>query len=273
MRMFFAWLVSTPVAALVAQHALHSAPTIGRAAGALHTAPTIGRAMGALHTAPTIGRAAGARLVADAASGNDASNVFEDEFQLHHGLQSERVRLGDAHEIIGAEGLWNKPLYVLLFGEGMEEGVYTIRHRSSATCFVLAFEEWEEAARFSMQLEGEGFALPRAESWAAEILAEFCATIGLQLGLVPGGQLITPPSEIEFAEAPSEDEFAELPACEPPRWSDEYPEMVAALERIYSMERSPEIHRKLYHMMSMRRPEIWEDTAVNWPSSWHGYTE
>jgi hypothetical protein len=173
---------------------------------------------------------------------------------FHHALGQSNVKFAqDAEELLATETAWRVSghLWVLLFGSGQGEGIYTLKHPRDSEFFVLAFEEPEEASRFAMQLEAEDFELPRAEPWPGELLCEFCSSTGLSLGLVLGGELVMPPSKNQFA--PVED----LPASF----------HVKTLERIFNMEEitSPEVHRQLSRMYAMRRPRMEEDTAVNWP--------
>ena len=177
---------------------------------------------------------------------------------FHHGLQTADVKFGQADEVLADNPSWREEghLWVLLFGSGESEGIYTLRHPQDTEHFVVAFEDADEASRFAMLLEAEDFELPRSEPWPGELLSEFCTSTGLSIGLVLHGELVMPPSQNQWTPA------EQLPTTL----------HVKSLERIFNMEEitSPEIHRQLQRMYAMRRPRMEEDTAVNWPQSWNG---
>ena len=102
------------------------------------------------------------------------------------------VSLGAAKPLLN-----NKPkAWVLIFNEGSaNEGVYTLQGRSTrATSYVLAFEEHEEASRFGLLLQAQGFDEPAAVQWPSKHLSEFCEGAGFELGLVPHDTVLLPPS-------------------------------------------------------------------------------
>lgn len=181
---------------------------------------------------------------------------------FHHGLRAADVKFGKADEVLADNPSWREEsghLWVLLFGSGESEGIYTLRHPRDFEYFVVAFEDAEEASRFAMLLEAEDFELPRSEPWPGELLSEFCTSTGLSIGLVLRGELVMPPSQNQWTPA------EQLPTTL----------HVKSLERIFNMEEitSPEIHRQLQRMYAMRRPKMEEDTAVNWPQSWNDYVD
>ena len=60
--------------------------------------------------------------------------------------------------------------------------------------YVLAFEEHEEASRFGLLLQAQGFDEPAAVQWPSKHLSEFCEGAGFELGLVPHDTVLLPPS-------------------------------------------------------------------------------
>ena len=88
---------------------------------------------------------------------------------------------------------------------------YTLQGRkTSAKCsgtFVLAFERREEASRFSMLLQAQGFGMPTAAAWDAEELSDFCASADFGIGFVPTDALLFPPQNNYF-DADTEEEEA-----------------------------------------------------------------
>jgi len=98
--------------------------------------------------------------------------------------------------------------WVLLFNPGERtEGVYTLQGRETPGAphgtYVLAFEEQEEASRFAMLLQAQGFDLAFATKWTSELLGDFCDTADFDLGFVPDAALLIPPEQNFFvADAP-----------------------------------------------------------------------
>ena len=83
-------------------------------------------------------------------------------------------------------------VFVLSFRPGaQDEGVYTVQG-SSATSFVLAFEENHDADHFARLLNAQGFGVAPL-SWSANDLVSFCDGAGYEVTLVPGGTQIEPP--------------------------------------------------------------------------------
>ena len=87
---------------------------------------------------------------------------------------------------------------------------YTLQGRkTSDKCsgtFVLAFERREEASRFSMLLQAQGFGMPTAAAWDAEELSDFCASADFGIGFVPTDALLFPPQNNYFDADTDEEE-------------------------------------------------------------------
>ena len=97
-----------------------------------------------------------------------------------------------------AESAW-----VLLFNAGeRNEGVYTLQGRQAPDkgrgTYVLAFEQHEEACRFGMMLQAQGFDLATATKWTSELLVDFCDVANFSLGFVPDASLLMPPEQNYF---------------------------------------------------------------------------
>jgi len=108
------------------------------------------------------------------------------------------AQLGPPTEVLrGRPTAW-----VLIFNAGRnDEGVYTLQGRSTPiSSYVLAFEETDEALRFAHLLQAEGFDLPQPMQWHAEQLRTFCESGQFELGMVPTGALLTPPTHNEYDE-------------------------------------------------------------------------
>ena len=86
--------------------------------------------------------------------------------------------------------------WVLIFNAGQDdEGLYTLQGSEASGAqhegtYVLAFEQLEEASRFAMLLQAQGFDMPTATEWPAEQLSEFCASTDFGLGFVPTEALL-----------------------------------------------------------------------------------
>ena len=108
-----------------------------------------------------------------------------------------RTVYGDADDVLREEKV--EAPWVLIFNKGREdEGMYTLQGRETpekgSGTFVMAFERQEEASRFSMLLQAQGFGMPTATSWASEELSDFCASADFGLGFVPTGALLFSPT-------------------------------------------------------------------------------
>ena len=86
--------------------------------------------------------------------------------------------------------------WVLIFNAGQDdEGLYTLQGSEASGAqhegtYVLAFEQLEEASRFAMLLQAQGFDMPTATEWPAEQLSDFCASTDFGLGFVPTEALL-----------------------------------------------------------------------------------
>jgi len=102
-------------------------------------------------------------------------------------------------------------LFVLIFNPGKSnEGVYTLQGKTSpASSYVLAFEQTDEAIRFADLLHAEGFDMPQPMEWRAETIRTFCERGEFEIGIVPRGALLTPPSHNEYGR-PREGNFDRL---------------------------------------------------------------
>ena len=63
---------------------------------------------------------------------------------------------------------------------------------------MMAFERREEASRFAMLLQAQGFDMPTSTSWEAEELSAFCDEADFGVGFVPEGALVFPPEDNYF---------------------------------------------------------------------------
>ena len=98
-----------------------------------------------------------ARRAAPAMLADDSWSSLESQIRSQLRSVCAGVSLGAAKPLLS-----NKPkAWVLIFNEGSaNEGVYTLQGRSTrATSYVLAFEEHEEASRFGLLLQAQGFDL------------------------------------------------------------------------------------------------------------------
>jgi len=91
-------------------------------------------------------------------------------------------------------------VYVLIFNPGQtDEGVYTLQGKSMrAGAYVLAFEQDDDAHRFSELLQAEGFSGAVPLRWDKMQLRAFCDSGDFEVSLVPTGAVITPPAKNEF---------------------------------------------------------------------------
>merc|ERR1719272_2005257 len=112
-----------------------------------------------------------------------------------------RTVYGDADDVLRQEKV--EAPWVLIFNKGREdEGMYTLQGRETpekgSGTFVMAFERQEEASRFSMLLQAQGFGMPTAAAWDAEELSDFCASADFGIGFVPTDALLFPPEDNYF---------------------------------------------------------------------------
>ena len=91
-------------------------------------------------------------------------------------------------------------VFVLLFNVGTDnEGIHTLKltppeeEGGDPYDVVLAFEEEEDATRFSLLLEAQDFPTPTVESIDRTEIEEFCLGAGYELKFIPVGTLAVPP--------------------------------------------------------------------------------
>lgn len=138
-----------------------------------------------------------ARSCAAMCAGGDNEWGFNMD-ELRHRITSSAsaAQLGPAHEVLHNRQV----VWVLIFNPGRnDEGVYTLQGRTSpSSSYVLAFDQTDEAQRFAQLLQAEGFDLPQPMEWHADQVRNFCETGQFDLGIVPTGALLTPPTHNEY---------------------------------------------------------------------------
>ena len=137
-----------------------------------------------------------------------SSDGLSAEFQRLMSQRSDTI-FGQPTEVLRKQKV-DTP-WVLIFNAGTsDEGMYTLQGRkTSDKCsgtFVLAFERREEASRFSMLLQAQGFGMPTAAAWDAEELSDFCASADFGIGFVPTDALLFPPQNNYFDADTDEEE-------------------------------------------------------------------
>jgi hypothetical protein len=135
-------------------------------------------------------------MMADSSEG-DAPDWFMEYRQLSNRIAGENggAQLGSPDQLLDNVG----NAWVLIFNGGQEdEGVYTLQGRSASNIYVLAFERRDEASRFAQLLQAEEFDMPEPTEWGSGQLQQFCDSAGFELGLVPTGTLLTPPSHNSY---------------------------------------------------------------------------
>ena len=146
----------------------------------------------------------GRRAVGPSMSG-DRGDSLSAEFERLAAARSGTV-FGSAPDLLRERKLEHS--WVLIFNAGQDdEGLYTLQgseasqqqHGNDGT-YVLAFEQHEEASRFAMLLQAQGFDMPTATEWPAEQLSEFCSSTEFGLGFVPHEALLVPPQLNYFDE-------------------------------------------------------------------------
>ena len=166
--------------------------TLARAAG--WTAP-----LGSVRYQGSVRHAVGPRM------SGDRSDSLSAEFERLAAARSGTV-FGSAPDLLRERKLEHS--WVLIFNAGQDdEGLYTLQgseasvqqHGNDGT-YVLAFEQHEEASRFAMLLQAQGFDMPTATEWPAEQLSEFCSSTEFGLGFVPHEALLVPPQLNYFDE-------------------------------------------------------------------------
>mmetsp|Transcript_68668 Transcript_68668/g.217182 ORF Transcript_68668/g.217182 Transcript_68668/m.217182 type:complete len:345 (-) Transcript_68668:1991-3025(-) len=96
------------------------------------------------------------------------------------------------------ENWWDslETVYVLLFGVGTEtEGIYSLRSANDEGLpvdIILAFEDPDDAKRYSVLLEAQMEHCPEVEGMPPDDLIEFCMDSGYNCRVMPAGSLIMP---------------------------------------------------------------------------------
>jgi hypothetical protein len=145
--------------------------------------------------------------------------------------QRSGTLFGYPTDLLRSQGVDNS--WVLIFNPGQEdEGVYTLQGRETpAKChgtYVLSFERHEEASRFAMLLQAQGFDMPTATVWGVEQLSEFCSMAEFGLGFVPHDALLIPPQHNYF-DANAFEKLQEVEA----EWESDGAELRARLDRLF----------------------------------------
>lgn len=107
-----------------------------------------------------------------------------------------KMTLGDSDEaefVAAFERL--QTLWVIVFTNVSDgsDGVYSLSIGEES--IVLAFQDREEAQRYSLCLEAQEFPSPQICELDSSELKNFCGEAGFRLGFVPKGSLISPPDE------------------------------------------------------------------------------
>jgi len=137
--------------------------------------------------------------------GGDRGDSLSAEFERLAAARSGTV-FGCAPDLLRERKVGHS--WVLIFNAGQDdEGLYTLQGSEAAASqhgndgtYVLAFEQYEEASRFAMLLQAQGFDMPTATEWPAEQLSEFCSSTEFGLGFVPHEALLVPPQVNYFDE-------------------------------------------------------------------------
>lgn len=129
-----------------------------------------------------------------------SSDGLSEEFQRMVSARSGTV-FGQPAEVLRKQRV--ETPWVLIFNAGThEEGMYTLQGRkTSPECsgtFALAFERREEASRFAMLLQAQGFGMPTAVAWDAAEFIDFCSSADFGVGFVRTDALLFPPQNNYF---------------------------------------------------------------------------
>jgi hypothetical protein len=119
-----------------------------------------------------------------------------DELRARMERSMSGAQLGPAPEVMRNY----RAAWVLIFNAGRSnEGVYTLQGRQSPSrSYVLAFQQNTEAERFATLLQGEGFDMAQPMEWQHDQLVQFCEMGQFEVGVVPTGTLLTPPTHNEY---------------------------------------------------------------------------
>merc|ERR1712083_42317 len=89
-----------------------------------------------------------------------------------------------------------KAVWVLVFNAGQhDEGVYTHTQEDQGVSSVVAFDCTEDALAFNEVLLTKGFDAAKPLLWGADRLMRFCRSAGLEVTVVPRGNLPATPHE------------------------------------------------------------------------------
>ena len=100
------------------------------------------------------------------------------------------VDMGSFEEVFESSDLASH-VWILIFEE-TERSIYTLK-KGDDEIFVVVFEDYDEAERFSGLLEAEAFGASRPTRWSVERLHDFCDENTLRIGFIPKGSMIRPP--------------------------------------------------------------------------------
>lgn len=120
----------------------------------------------------------------------DLSIVTDDTSEV----RKEEMSKDEADDFINQfEGLSH--VWVILFTNETDgtEGVYSLS--IGGDNIILAFQERQEAHRYSVVLESQQFPQPQIGEMDPKELRQFCQDSGYKLGFIPTGMFITPPEE------------------------------------------------------------------------------
>ena len=140
-------------------------------------------------TTPQLGLVRCQRSVRHAVAPRMSGDSLSAEFERLAAARSGTV-FGHAPDLLRERKVDHS--WVLIFNAGRDdEGLYTLQGSEAAAAkhcndgtYVLSFEQHEEASRFAMLLQAQGFDMPTATEWPAEQLSEFCSSTAFGLGFV-----------------------------------------------------------------------------------------
>ena len=122
-------------------------------------------------------------------SNNDFNSIIYTSDMSQANIDTDEIRQMQK-EIDNIRDVW-----VIIFTNARDgsEGVYSLSVAEEN--IVLAFQEKEDAYRYSMSLETQDFPSPQVSSFEVDELSEVCKESGFQLGFIPKGALVVPPEE------------------------------------------------------------------------------
>ena len=191
--------------------------------------------------------------------------------------QLPRLELGRPSSVVATAGV--NLLFVLLFNKGeSNQGVYTLKscHASKEGDYLLAFECNDEASRFALMLQAEGFDLPSPTIWESDDLVSFCTDTEFSLGFVPDGAIVLPPELNKYDESAfsdereTHDEQKQLQA-KPETWLDMFMGLLMPLEDSFSDALSAlEHHLQEQLMMMMNLSYHHQEQLEDWLAEGEG---